>query len=164
MTVTAKDRLSTANHLNFKTIMKPIILLFTLMLCFSISSSAQKEKDSIENAITRFFDGISEINPGVLRDYSTSDFLLLENGEVWTVDTLINKLSTRRNSNLVRINKFRFIKTEQDGNIAWVSYHNTAEFRLNDKQQTVRWLESAVLVKDKTRWKIKLMHSTRLRN
>src|SRR5688500_486987 len=133
--------------------MKLIIFLFTLMLSFSTSSFAQKEKDSIENAVSRFFDGISEINPGILRDYSTSDFLLLENGEVWTVDTLINKLSTRKNSNLVRINKFRFIKTEQDGNTAWVSYYNTAEFQLNDKQQTVRWLESAVLVKDKARWK-----------
>ena len=164
MTVTAKDKLVNAIHLNFKAIMKPIILLFPLVLYFSISASAQKEKDSIENAISRFFDGISEINPGILRDYSTSDFLLLENGEVWTVDTLINKLSTRRNSSLVRINKFRFIRTEQDGNVAWVSYHNTAEFRLKEKQQTVRWLESAVLIKDKTRWKIKLMHSTRLRS
>ena len=144
--------------------MKRIVLLFTLLICFSISSFAQKDKDSIENAISRFFDGISEINPAKLRDYSTNDFLLLEDGEVWTVDTLINKLSTRRNSNLVRTNKFKFIKTEQEGNTAWVSYHNTAEFKLNDKQQTVRWLESAVLVKEKTRWKIKLMHSTRLRS
>ena len=144
--------------------MKQIIFLLILVTCFTISSYAQQDKDSIENAISRFFDGISAINPGILKDYSTNDFLLLEDGEVWTVDTLINKLSTRRNANLVRINQFRFIKTEQEGNIAWVSYYNTAVFKLNDKQQTVRWLESAVLVKDKARWKIKLMHSTRLKS
>ena len=67
-----------------------------------------------------------------------------------------------KNAGIKRINKFQFIKTEQNGDIAWVSYHNTAEFSLNEKQQTINWLESAVLRKENGRWKIKLLHSTRV--
>ena len=137
----------------------PLLFLIT----FSFTSYAQKDKDSIHASIVKFFDGLSEVNPEKLKAYSTSDFILLEDGHVWNIDTLINKISFRKNSNITRINKFDFIRTDQRDNIAWVSYHNTADFRLNEKQQTVRWLESVVLEKENARWKIKMMHSTRLK-
>ena len=120
------------------------------------------QKDSIEASITKFFDGLSEINADKLKAYTTGDFLLLEGGEVWNMDTLVNKISPRKNSGIQRVNKFEFIRTEQNGNIAWVSYHNRADFSLNDKKQTVKWLESAVLIKENGRWKIKLLHSTKV--
>jgi hypothetical protein len=143
--------------------MKKIICLLAFLTIFTSKPFAQKEKNSIESSIIRFFDGLSEFNNDKLRDCSSSDFLLLEDGMVWNLDTLINKMSPRKNLNIERVNKFQFIKTEQSGNIAWVSYHNTAEFKLNDKQQTVRWLETAILTKEKGKWKIKLLHSTKLK-
>lgn len=133
-----------------------------LSLSFNSKSFCQKEKDSIEASISRFFDGISEIDADKLKAYATEDFILLEDGHLWNMDTLVNKISTRKNSGIKRVNKFQFIKTEQNENIAWVSYHNTADFSLNEKQQTVNWLESAVLKKEDRRWKIKLLHSTRV--
>ena len=143
--------------------MKKLTCLFILFVLMNFSSFAQKEKDSIEISISRFFDGLSEINPEKIKSQSTDDFLLLEEGEVWNMDTLIAKVSMRKNMNIIRTNSFEFIKTEQAGNMAWVSYRNTALFKLNEKQQIVRWLESAVLVKENGKWKIKMMHSTRLK-
>jgi Domain of unknown function (DUF4440) len=143
--------------------MKKVICLFAFSIFLSSKPFAQNEKDSIETSLIRFFDGLSESNNDKLRNYSTSDFLLLEDGEVWNLDTLINKMGRRKNLKIERINKFQFIKTEQSGNIAWVSYYNTADFKFNDKQQTVRWLESAVLTKERGRWIIKLLHSTKLK-
>ena len=142
--------------------MKRLICLLLFILSFNLASLGQKEKDSIEMTIARFFDGISEINEGKLRATTTSDFILLENGHLWNMDTLVNKVTNPKIAGVKRINTFEFIKTEQDGNIAWVSYHNTADFSLNEKQQKLRWLESAVLKKEKGRWKIKLLHSTRI--
>lgn len=129
---------------------------------FTINAFCQKEKDNIEASVSKFFDGISEIDPDKLRAYAAADFILLEDGHLWNMDTLVTKISGRKNSGIKRVNKFQFIKTEQSGNIAWVSYHNTADFSLNEKQQTVNWLESAVLKKEGGRWKIKLLHSTRV--
>jgi ketosteroid isomerase-like protein len=142
--------------------MKRILCLLLPVLFFTSDTFSQQEKDSIEASISRFFDGLSEIDAEKLRAYSTSDFLLLENGHVWNMDTLVSKVNVGKNSGLKRLNKFEFIKTEQNGNVAWVSYHNTADFSLNEKKQTVKWLESAVLGKENGRWKIKLLHSTRI--
>jgi hypothetical protein len=124
---------------------------------------AQKEKSKIEATVVGFFNGLSLINVDTLNHYATTDFHLLEDGHVWNLDTLINKVMPLKNSNIQRINKFEFIRTEQIGDIAWVSYHNWAEFKLGEKQQTKSWLESVVLVKHKGNWKIQMMHSTKLK-
>ena len=142
--------------------MKRTFSLIMLALFFNVNAFCQKEKDSIEATISRFFDGLSEVDAGKLKSNATDDFLLLENGHVWNMDTLVNKMNDPKNAGIKRVNKFQFIKTEQNGNIAWVSYHNTADFSLYEKKQTVHWLESAVLRKDNGCWKIKLLHSTRI--
>ena len=142
--------------------MKKIFCLILVALSFNIKSFCQKEKDGIEASISRFFDGLSETDAKKLEAYTTKDFILLENGHIWNIDSLVSKMGDPKNAGIKRVNKFQFIKTEQNGNIAWVSYHNTADFSLNEKKQTVNWLESAVLGKENGRWKIKLLHSTRV--
>src|SRR6476620_1360834 len=141
--------------------MKKMICLLLVILFCEVSSYSQQEKDSIEASVSRFFDGLSEINSDKLKAFATSDFVLLEDGQVWNMDTLVTKMGTK-NPNIKRVNKFEFIRTEQQGIMAWVSYHNTADFSMNEKQQTVKWLESAVLKKEGGRWKLKLLHSTRI--
>jgi hypothetical protein len=142
--------------------MKKVILV-SLIVISSVDLYAQKEKNKIEATIVAFFNGLSLINSDTLKYYSTSDFQLLEDGEVWNLDTLISKIMPLKNSNLQRTNQFEFIKIEQNKNNAWVSYNNSAEFRLGEKQQIIKWLESAVLIKNKGRWKIQMLHSTKLK-
>ena len=142
--------------------MNRFFCLVLFILFFNVNSFCQKEKDSIEASISKFFDCLSEIDTNKLKAYTTDDFILLENGQLWNIDTLVNKMSDPKNAGIKRVNKFQFIKTEQNGNVAWVSYHNSADFSLNEKKQTVNWLESAVLEKKNGRWKIKLLHSTRV--
>ena len=142
--------------------MKRILALLTLALFFSYSSFAQIDKTQIEAAIVQFFDGLSELNNDKLKDITTPDFLLLEVGDVWNLDTLINKIAPLKNMKYDRKNRFEFIKTEQSGNTACVSYHNWADFTVNTNQRTVRWLESAVLINEKGKWRIKLLHSTQI--
>jgi hypothetical protein len=139
------------------------LLLISLLLISSAEIFAQTDKIKIESSIVGFFNGLSLVNPDTLKFYSTPDFQLLEDGEVWTLDTLIARVMPRQKSNIQRINTFKFIRTEVSGKMAWVSYDNAAEFRLGDKQQTKKWMESAVLVKNKGSWKIQLLHSTKLK-
>ena len=127
--------------------MKKILCLILFALSFNNRTFCQKEKDSIQELIVRFFDGLSENDAKTLKGYTSDDFILLENGHVWNIDTLIVKISDPKNAGIKRVNKFQFIKTKQNGNIAWVSYYNTADFSLNEKTQTVNLLESAVLMK-----------------
>jgi hypothetical protein len=141
-----------------KIAMYKLKLLVLSLLLISFEVSAQKEK--IEGTIVRFFDGLSELSPAILKETTTDDFLLLEHGEVWNMDTLVSKISLPKGTKFNRVNSFKFIETESKGKWAWVSYHNTADFTINDRKRQVNWLESAVLVKEKGTWKIKMLHST----
>ena len=137
-------------------------IIFVLLLTSS-GMSSQKDKLKIEAAVWGFFNGLSLINTDTLKYYTTEDFHLLEGGQVWTLDTLINKIAVRKNTGFQRINKLEFIRTEQSGESAWVSYNNTADITVGEKQTVVRWLESAVLVKRNGRWRIQMLHSTKLK-
>lgn len=139
-------------------------LFFLLLFVLSMQTGfSQNESQKIQSAVIGLFNGLSLFNPDTLRYYSSSDFELLEDGEIWSMDRLINEVVPKKNAGIVRINKFEFISTRQQGNMAWVSYKNTAEISRGDKHQTIRWLESAVLVKQKGMWKIQMLHSTPLK-
>ena len=139
------------------------MLFISVFIICTTDLFAQKDKINIEASITGFFNGLSLVNADTLKHYSTTDFQLLEDGQVWNLDTLLSKVMPRKNSNIQRVNTFEFIRTTQSGNMAWVSYHNSALFTKGDKQKTMNWMESAVLVKDKGRWRIQMMHSTKLK-
>ena len=142
--------------------MKQVFFITLLTIC-STGLLAQKDKNKIEASVVGFFNGLSLVNADTLKHYSTSDFQLVEDGKVWNLDTLINKVMPRKNSNIPRGNAFEFIRTEQSGDMGWVRYCTSADFKQGEKQQTVRWVESAVLVKNKGSWKIQMLHSTKLK-
>jgi Domain of unknown function (DUF4440) len=135
------------------------------LTCVLISAfifiNASAQKDSLEATIEGFFDGLSQLSESKLKEYTTADFLLLENGAVWNIDTLVSKISPLKNVSFKRVNSFSFISSKQKGDVAWISYHNTAHYTVNERQQTRNWLESAVLMRQAGRWKIQLLHSTK---
>jgi hypothetical protein len=136
--------------------------ILAIILCSFLSTelSAQKEATQIKSAIDGFFNGLSLVNADTIKHYVTTDFHLLEDGEIWNTDTLLHKILPGKNANIKRVNAFEYARMEQTGNIAWVSYYNTAVFSRGDKSKTVKWLESAVLVREGGRWKIQMLHST----
>ena len=142
--------------------MKRLLLLLSFQL-LAVCLFAQKEKTAIESTIVKFFDGLTDVDSMKLKATTTNDFLLLEVGEVWNMDTLMHKITMSKNPNRKRVNTFKFIKTEQKNDVAWVSYFNTADISMGERKQSIRWLESAVLLRQGKEWKIKLLHSTRMR-
>lgn len=141
--------------------------IFTFLIIFSLNLTVQaqrtSESDKIEGTVTRFFDGLAQLDDDKIKAEVTKDFTLLEHGLVWNTDTLLNRIKPRKGQNIKRINTLVFTITEQSGDTAWTVYYNTADFHSGDKVRTVKWLESAVLVKIRGTWKLKLLHSTDLK-
>lgn len=123
------------------------------------------EKQKIHQTIMDFFEGFSTRDIGTIKKHTTADFLLLEDAMLWNTDTIAHRFhqAKARGDNFTRVNSFDFIKTEIKGQTAWVAYHNTANIS-GDMPRTVKWLESAVLMKRGNEWKIEMMHSTPVRN
>lgn len=138
------------------------IFIFLVLITIGLHAAAQQKND-IQAPVIRLFDGMSAMNNDAIKAELSTDFTLLENGKVWNTDSLTTAINKGKGMDIKRVNKFEFLKTEQAGNTAWVSYYNTAELEFKGRQITVRWLESAVLVKEQGKWKIKLLHSTELK-
>ena len=143
--------------------MKKIILLITLFFAFQMhaqNSDEQQLKDLIKNS---FDDIFSQEGNGELEKYYTSDFLLLEVGEVWDMDRIKRELSNYDLQGRKRINEFEFIQVKISANTGWVAYHNKATFEKDEEVVgEVRWLESATAVKTEEGWKLDMLHSTRI--
>ena len=143
--------------------MKFIIVFFLLISFVNLHAQSESDNQQVEGTIVKFFEGLSSLKDEDIRSQVTDDFILLEDGEWWTVDTLITAISPMKKRNFKRINSFKFVKTEQVGSVAWTSYENTAEVTVDGKQREIKWLESAVLVRLDEKWKIKMLHSTVIR-
>ena len=137
---------------------KKIALFFLLSTQFSFAQTT--EKAEVQQVITRFFDALSVANIPLMKAEVSDDFILLENGEIWTIDTLANKISRPKPEGYLRQNSFDFIETKIDKNRAWVYFKNKAEITSKTRNLTVKWLESVIFRKEKGRWRMEFMHST----
>ena len=137
---------------------KKIALFVLLSTKFSFAQTT--EKAEVQQVITRFFDALSVTNIPLMKAEVSDDFILLENGEIWTIDTLANKISRPKPEGYLRQNSFDFLSTKTDKNRAYVYYKNKAEISSKTRNATIKWLESAILRKEKGRWRMEFMHST----
>lgn len=111
--------------------------------------------------VKELFAAMSNHDGKAMQETSTEDFHLLEHGEDWTMQKLVDAVQPKGQP-YERKNFFRQIRARQKGDMAWVSYWNKAEMRGQSGLRTVVWLESAVMVREGNRWKVQLLHSTRL--
>lgn len=147
--------------------MKSSLLLSMLVIATWTNVDAQsrkkKEQDKINQTIIKLFDGLAALDDKIIKQYSTADLMLLENGELWNMDTVINELNQLKRVSFSRTNHLNFIHTEVTGKTAWVAYNNAADITINRQKMNVQWLESAFLVKKGKEWKVRLLHSTLLK-
>lgn len=143
---------------------KSLVLLF-----FSLSVFAQAQQNTDEKAIQQLIQGsfdtlFSTFDSDQMSKFYTADFILLEDGEVWDNQVLLDYFTeAKQNPNpATRVNRFEFIRTTVSGDRGWVAYHNFATIsRDGEVIREVRWLESATAVKTDAGWRLDMLHSTR---
>ena len=140
-----------------------LLIIFIGITAMSQNSEMKKE-DQIKELISNSFQKIfSDLDPQSLDTYCTQDFLLLETGEVWDMDKMRNYLdrASKQKSKVIRFNSFDFVEIKIEGKMAWVAYHNKAEFKSGEEViRELNWLESATAILTEEGWKLQLLHST----
>ncbi|WP_281558015.1 nuclear transport factor 2 family protein [Thalassomonas sp. RHCl1] len=145
----------------------PIFKSLIVVLSLVITTSAYAQEKPFR-VVQELFSAMSAIDHKKMQAVVTDDFQLLEAGEDWDMQDLIDVIKP---SDYNRRNYFHLINSRVYGDIAWVSYWNKATFSKEknkeknegNSEQAVAWLESAVLVKQDNRWKIQMLHSTRIK-
>ena len=153
-------------NLKLITLKKIIILILAIYISTLLHAQQQLTKDQqeVNQTVINFFEAISNRNSADLKDNCTVDILLFENGSIWNADTLILKaIILNTATDFKRINTFDFINTTVADNTAWVTYNLSSEITRNGKQSTVQWMETVIVIKEKQKWKIKVLHSTLIR-
>ncbi|MBS1661821.1 MAG: nuclear transport factor 2 family protein [Bacteroidetes bacterium] len=138
------------------------LLIFTGFLIAAYTIKAQSaDQKAVQQAVIGIFDGISAADLQVVKTHATPDLTILENGIVWNMDTVAAKITQLKAlTSYHRDNHLDFIQTNINENTAWVSYHNSANVVMNERNSTRNWLESAFLIKNGGVWKVQLLHST----
>jgi ketosteroid isomerase-like protein len=132
--------------------------LFWPLLCIATADAADHPAFQ---PVKELFAAMAKHDGKAMQETATEDFQLLEHGEDWTMQRLIEAVQPKGKP-YERKNFFSQIRARQNGDVAWVSYWNKAEIRSESGLRTIVWLESAIIVKEVDRWKIQLLHSTRL--
>ncbi len=118
-------------------------------------------QQAVQAAIQNMFEALSNRDSVALRNYCATDMRLIEYGQIWNLDTLINKAIVQNTSaNFKRINQFEFISTNINNNTAWATYQLNSEFTMDSMHRSVKWIETVILVEVKGKWKLKNLHST----
>jgi hypothetical protein len=134
---------------------------FWLVGVLCLSSIAAAEDHPAFQPVKELFAAMSKHDGKAMQEQATEDFQLLEHGEDWSMQMLVDAVQPKGDP-YERKNFFKQIRARQEGNVAWISYWNKAEIRRTSGLRTVVWLESAVIVKEGDRWKVQLLHSTRV--
>lgn len=139
------------------------ILLFLTLGVFAQTATEKDEELLKQLIVDSFQDILSDNKKEKLANHYTGDFVLLENGEVWDLEVIKGYMDqAAAMDNLPRrINSFTFIDIKIYGDAAWLAYHNTARFEMDEQVLgEMTWLESANAVRTPEGWKLELLHST----
>ena len=142
-------------------------ILLSAAIVIAIVSVAQeqvtKDRLAVQQTIIKLFTALSNSDTAGLKLYSTTDVKFYEYGQIWTMDTLIQKVMlVSKASDYKRTNSFEFVNTTINKKTAWATYYLQSTITRNSKQETVKWMETVILLKEKNQWKITVLHSTRL--
>ncbi|RUT78299.1 nuclear transport factor 2 family protein [Ancylomarina longa] len=128
-------------------------------------STVQKDEEMLKSLIQDSFDEIwSNRDSKSIEKYYTKDFLLLENGAVWTNDSISYHLERNRSKKILskRENTFDFVSIKVGKIMAWLAYQNYATITREDGSiRKIHWLESATAIRTDKGWKLQMLHSTR---
>lgn len=123
------------------------LILFALCPCANAQNITTGEQARVQQTPAGFFSALTRLNTGKLIRYVTKEFLLPEDGAVWSTDTPAGEPAPLKTVRFGRTDQLDCIGTEERGGTARASCHNAADMTVNGQAATMRWLESAMLVK-----------------
>lgn len=140
------------------------LLLIALLLSATINAQTiTKEQITVQQTVENMFATLTNADTSALKTFVTVNIRFYEYGQVWTIDSLIQKVMQSKSiPGFKRSNSFEFVNTTITKNTAWVTYYLQSTFTRNGKEDIVKWMETVILIKEKNKWKIDVLHSTRL--
>ena len=139
----------------------PLFLVFLLLF---LNSKSQSGADSIEivNLIAKDYKTMGNWDIKTHMQNCTDKYLLIENGEIWTMKEESDYYRKNSGRVMTRRDYFDFKHVRVQGVFAYAVYNLTSEIVENGATKTVNFAESIICKKIEGKWKIEVIHSTKL--
>lgn len=119
---------------------------------------------SVQQTMAGVFESLTNRDSVTLKELCSRDVRFYEYGMTWTIDSLIRRgITENQATDFTRTNSLEFLETAINGQTAWATYRLRSIITRAGKETQVEWLETVVLVKDKKRWLLKVLHSSLLK-
>ncbi|MDH5398817.1 MAG: nuclear transport factor 2 family protein [Cyclobacteriaceae bacterium] len=137
-----------------------ILLLFISSCCL-----AQTNNDSI--AITQVlkntYKALGNYDVQSYLENCAEDYLLVENGNyIWTLEQEIDFLKKNQHRKKTRTDKFKIHSLKIENSFAYAVYDLWSEIKEGNVSKNLHWIESCVFRKVGEKWKVVLIHSTKI--
>jgi SnoaL-like domain len=140
-----------------------MLIVAAFMFARGYTQTTVNEKVQVQQIVENMFATLSSADTVALKTFVTPAVRFYEYGQKWTIDTIIQKVMQSKSiPDFKRTNSFEFVSTRINKKTAWVTYYLQSIFTRNGKEETVKWMETVILIKEKNQWKITVLHSTRL--
>lgn len=144
--------------------MTPVRFTAVLLLAAGWLAAPARADDAaaVKAAIQENYAAYSSFDEARYRRTTTDDFLLLEHGELIDREGDVANMA-KPGTGFRRTDHFDFDSVKVHDDVAWAVY--TLESKIHDDRRGTRereWLESAILRREDGRWKVALLHSTRV--
>lgn len=140
-----------------------VLILLILLTGCKTQVDPNVELQKAEKVLLSYFDGISAFDYQKMRNACSSDYLLLEDGIIWTVEDHVNFLKPMEGIGTISYS-FHDARKTIEGNVVWITHRNIAEAIMQGNPVNFEWIESTVLRKIEGEWKMVLLHSTTVKH
>ena len=107
--------------------------ILTIFIGFGLLTSCQQKKDDpeiLKKILTDYFDGIKTQDLNKLNALTTKDFVLFEDGRIWTNDSLVTPIPNVQSFKGTWT--FDNMTVNMDVNSGDIIYYNHGDFVIND--------------------------------
>ena len=144
--------------------MKTRIALTFAVLVLLIGCEQNQSTDDpemLKKILIEYFDGIKAKDLNKMNAVTTENFVLFEDGSVWTNDSLITNVNKYYKS-FKPDYSFDNFEIDVDSRIGNMRYFNHCDCIINDTiKMSLDWIESATFVKVDGKWKMNFLHSSK---
>jgi ketosteroid isomerase-like protein len=137
------------------------LMLYAMLLAASCASDndTPEKKEELKKIIADYYNALTNRDTVALKDLTTDNFVLWDDGVIFTNQTAIKAISGGKSFKATF--SFDSLNIHMDKRNASVYYFKNAEFVFNDTiHMPAKFLESATFNKEGNKWKLRFLQSS----
>jgi hypothetical protein len=127
----------------------------------STCPASPQAKAEVDGTVRAFFDALRHEDKAAFQRLTTASFYAYDGGKRYAGTELVDVVRDAHARGVQLSWSIGPLDTKLRCNVAWTAWENDGSAGIPPDVKPVRWLESAVLVRQNAEWKIDFFHSQR---